>query len=185
VSRKTKIALPPGTELDFDNEDHRRHIEDEAFDDYDERPPRPTMRPPERSRYWWFWRFFAFFIRVPARRLWSTFSHWDLREGGLSGWVARYPLYPKIKDWLWRGRLTRLKRFVRWLVEDNYCCPSCGFDDYRDEIVIYADKDDTEGRTIELFEHVEGGGVDYWGEGQDAQGWLWCWRCGDVNWESV
>src|ERR1044072_7680409 len=82
VSRKTKIALPPGTELDFNNEAHYRHIMDEAYEGSDPRPYPPPRTRPERSRFWWFWRFFGFWIRVPARRLWNRFSPWGLGAGG-------------------------------------------------------------------------------------------------------
>jgi len=182
MSRKTKIALRAGTKLDFDEENHQRHIMDEAFDGHDERPSRPTMTPPERSGFWWFWRFVAFFIRMPARRLWRKFSHWDLREGG---WRARYSLYPKIKNWLDHGGATPIKRCIRWLVEANYCCPTCGFEDYSEEIILYDHPDEPDGREVNMFEYVDGGGLDYWGEAEDSRGWLWCWRCGDVNWEST
>jgi len=183
VSRKTKIALPPGTELDFNNEDHYRHIMDEAYEGSDPRPYRPTRTPPERSRFWWFWRFFGFWIRVPARRLWNRFSHWDLVEGGhCSGWRARYRLYPKVKDWLEKARGTRYRRLVAWLTESNFRCPTCGHRDFHEEITVY---DCPDGRTINMFEHVDGGGLDYWGEAEDARGWLWCYRCGDVSWESI
>ncbi len=182
MSRKTKIAIPPGTDLSYEDENHRRHIEEEAFAEYDQHPYRPTRKAPERSRFWWFWRFFGFWIRVPARRLWNKFSHWDLIEGGHSGWRARYPLYPKVKDWLEKGRRTRLKRLIEWLTEGNFRCPTCGNRDFHDEIMVY---DCPEGRTLDMFEHVEGGGLNYWGDPEDAHGWLWCYRCGDVSWEAV
>lgn len=196
MSRKTKIALPPGIELDFNNEDHRRHIEDEAYSCMDEPHPKPTMAPPERSRYWWFWRMFGFFIYMPGRKYGMRYlhHHWvpcvygeNYRPG-----YARYdwPFAKSIKEWIDRGpsagpRAFWLRRLLAWLTDVNVYsrCSWCGFTECDEEYTIYDGPDDTEGRTINMFEFLEGGGVDYWGEGQDAYGWLWCYRCGAVDWE--
>jgi len=186
MSRKTKIAVPPGTKLDWDDENHRRHLEDEAFA---EAPwveqPRPSMKAPERGRFWWFWRFYGFIVYVPLLRLWRWYYHAEHKE---TGYTHRFKSAKKLQDWMDRGgKRTRLQQFfikilhrLRW---PDYRCPHCGYDDYHDEHEVWVDHELV--RTINLFEMVSGGGVDYWGEANDCHGWQWCWRCGDCSWNSI
>lgn len=192
MSRKTRIALPPGTELDPDNPDHIPHILDECYEDM-ERHPKPKMAPPERSRWWWFWRAFGFFLYQPLRKYLMRYLERDW-VGAVYGeherpgyWVYRWPLAGPLKTWIERGRRGRLRNLLDWLTDINVYsqCSSCGFTEYDDEFTIYDGPDDTEGRTINMFEWLEGGDVDYWGEGQDAHGWQWCYRCGAVDWETT
>lgn len=193
---KTQLYVERGVELDWDNENHRRLIEEEAFaESY--RHPKPTMAPPERSPWWWLWRALGFFVYMPLRKSLMRYlaRHW---VGSVYGELAR-PGYWRydwlgaqtIKEWIERGprcgpRGSRLRRALHWLTEVNVYnqCSWCGFTEYHDEFTVHEHPDD-EGRTINMFEHVEGGGTDYWGEGQDAYGWMWCYRCGAVEWESA
>lgn len=192
IGRKSKIAVAPGTELDYDNPDHRRHIEDEA---YSEPPhPRPTMATPERSRFWWFWRAFGYLFFVPVRRVWAYYSfayYPRLPDDSLGPWTHRFPSSEAAEKWL-RGIpgtprwLWKVRGFLYWLLERNWSfdCPHCGFDDYGEDYTIYAESDDEEDRTIELFNFLEGGGTDYFGEANDCHGWQWCFRCGNREWET-
>lgn len=189
---KTKLYVEPGTDLDWDNENHRRILEEEAYAEY-YKHPKPTMARPERSRWWWLWRMFGYLVFLTARRAWAYYSHGSyvkMRGGELGPWRRRFESSEAVKNWLW-GRpstpkwLRPLREFLYWLLIKDYICTHCGFTDYGEEITFYAETEDGEDRTINLFEHVEGGGVDYWGEAEDAHGWMWCYRCGSVEWESV
>lgn len=193
---KTKLYVPPGTELDWDNENHRRILEEEAYAGYDDHP-KPTMKPPERSRFWWFWRFFGLFFYVPARRILHRYmahryvpTDYVRKIDGHN--VFDWPLAGALHEWIDRGirsgpKAFWLRRLLHWITDIHAYsqCLHCGFTEFDAEITIYSGPDDTEGRDINLFEHVEGGGVDYWGEGQDAYGWMWCYRCGSVAWEAT
>ncbi len=180
VGRKSKVAVPAGIELDWDNENHRRHIEEEAYAFPPH--PRPTMKPPPRSPFWWFWRMFGYIVFRPARRAWSyyTFAYYPhLHDRDHGPWTRRYPSSEKVYDWLRRSRRGTFANFLYWLFAKNYSlCPHCGFDCYEDSYYL----DD---KSYDMFELVEGGGIDYWGEANDCHGWMWCYRCGDVNWETV
>lgn len=186
MSRKTKIALPPGTNLedmDWDDENQRRHIEDEAYADYYKRP-KPTMAPPPRSPFWWFWRFFGELLYSPSRRLLHAYMGHDYVKGQNEFY---WPGAAALHKWVGRGAGHNsfwLKRVLYWITDIHPYgqCLCCGYTDYNDEIM---DPHDEDAPAINMFEHVEGGGVDYWGEGEDAHGWLWCWRCGNREWESV
>lgn len=191
---KTKLYVEPGTELDWDNENHQRLIEEEAYAEHDKHP-KPTMAPPERSRGWWFWRTFGFFVYMPLQKNLTRFlrRHWVdsvYGEHARPGfWRYDWPLAEKVSTWLERGatkgpRATWLRRILAWLTDVNLYdqCTWCGFTEYHDEYTVH-DHPDDDGRDINMFEHVEGGGVDYWGEGQDAYGWKWCYRCGAVDWD--
>lgn len=194
--RKTKLYVEPGTVLDYDNENHRRYIEEEAYADY-YKHQKPTMAPPERSRWWWFWRAFGLFVYMPGRKYLMKYlrSRWVdsvYGEHARAGF-ERYdwPLAKMIKRWIDRGpsrgsRAFWLRSVLAWLTDINVYdqCSSCGFTEYYGEYEIH-DHPDDDGREINMFEHVEGGGVDYWGEGQDAYGWKWCYRCGAVDWDSA
>lgn len=188
MSRKSRIALPPGTKLDFDNEDHQPYIMDKAYAGLEDHP-KPTMAPPERSRYWWFWKAFGLFIYMPGRkylmkfldRRWVGSVYGEFARPGY--WVYTWPFAGAIKAWIERGHRGGLRNLLRWLTDINVYsqCTWCGFTEYRDEVTVHEHPDD--GRVINMFEHVEGGGVDYWGEGQDAYGWKWCYRCGSIGWD--
>lgn len=186
AGRKSKIALPSGTELDYENPDHRRHIEDEAFSEPPH--PRPTMKTPERSRFWWFWRFFGYIVFVPARMAWAYYAYAyypRLPNDELGPWTRRFPSSEAVRNRLWGHGGSKIRAFLYWLfVKDYWICPHCGFTDFGDEYTIYATKDGEEDRTIDLFELVEGGGTDYWGEANDCHGWQWCYRCGHCSWET-
>jgi len=179
---KTRVALPPGVKLDGDNPDHQQWI----LADYEEerlRHPRPKMPTPERSRFWWFWRAFGFIVFSPARIFWSWYRsayYPALANGKMGPWTYRHPSCEAVKKWIGHGGV------LYWLLIRDYCiCPHCGFTGYGEDYTIYATRDGEEDRTVVLFEHVDGGGVDYWGEGQDAYGWMWCWRCGNCSWETT
>jgi hypothetical protein len=181
VSRKTIVAVPSDTELDWDNENHRLILEREAFSEPPH--PRPTMRTPERSRFWWVWRFFGYVVFVPARKAWAYYS----RSTG--PWSRRFRSSEAVRDWLWgHGSTPRwlrpVRQFLFWLFVKGWCCPHCGFTDFDEDYTIYPKTEDGEKRTVELFEHVEGGGVDYFGEAEDYHGWQWCFRCGFRSWET-
>lgn len=193
MSRKTKLYVEPGVELSWDDENHRRILEEEAFACFDEHP-RPIMAPPERSSWWWFWRAFGFFVYMPLRKYLMRYlgRHWVdsvYGEHARPGcWRYKWIGAETIKGWIKRGpsegpKAFWLRHLLVWLTDINVYsqCLHCGFTEYHDEFTVHADPDD-DGRTINMFEHVEGGGVDYWGEGQDAYGWLWCYRCGAVAW---
>lgn len=126
---------------------------------------------------------FGYFVMGPARWAWRKYTRYSYDpETGKS--VYWFPSSKKVHDWLWLGGGGRIRRFFYWLLFREYQCPHCGFDDFYDEYTIY-DKDGEELRTINLFEHIDGGLVDYWGEVEDARGWLWCYRCGAVSWEHI
>lgn len=194
---KTKLYIEPGTKLDWDNENHQRHLEEEAYADYD-RHPKPTMKPPPRSCCWWFWRFFGMFFYRPARKLLQEYLRHryvphDYERNIPSKDVFVWPFAGTVHRWLfeggpiWGSAAPRLKTFLDWIATPwpHHQCMCCGFTDRDPELRIYDGPSDEQGRIIEMFEHVEGGGVDYWGEGEDAYGWLWCYRCGSVEWDSV
>lgn len=194
MSRKTKIAVPPDTELDWDDENHRRHIEDEAFSGAPWiETGRPRRRPPERSRLWWFWRFYGVFVRVPLRRAFRAWlaSDWKRPDDpfGPGYEVYRWPGAESFKAWLDRGasagpRATWARKILGPIVEQRgWHCPTCGFEEFHEEHEVRKYGDLV--RTVDLFEPVFGGGVDYFGEAEDCHGWLWCWRCGQVSWETV
>ncbi len=170
---KTRLYIPPGTVLEWDNESHRRRIEDEAYADYDKHP-KPTKTPPERSPFWGLWRAFGMFLYDPIRTAGRGFL-WQ-RANGHAG-------AQRIHDWIGRGATKGkdakwLRALLSWLVDDHYStCPTCGFTEFHDEFTL------PDGRDVDMFEWVDGGDVDYWGEGQDAYGWQWCYRCGQVSWE--
>lgn len=189
MSRKTKLALPPGTkfeDLNWEDENHRRYIEDEAYDAYFGQHPKPVMAPPPRSRVWWFWRFFGELLYSPTRRLLHAYMSHDYVKGQNEFY---YPGAASLYNWI-RGGVQKgpnsfwLRRILHWITDIHAYgqCLCCGYGDYSDEIMDPADPD---GPSLDMFEHVDGGGVDYWGEGQDAHGWLWCYRCGNRQWESV
>ncbi len=159
MSRKSKLALPPGVTLDWDNPDHKRHIEDEAFASVPwlERG-RPTMKTPERGHLWWVWRFYGFFFYTPLR----TVAQRLFRNNFNRDWPS----------------------FIYRLLFADYNCPHCGFQDYGDEHEVWSE-DNALLRRVDLFELVEGGGLDYWGEAENCYGWLWCYRCGAVSWETI
>lgn len=189
MSRKTKLALEPGVELDWGNENHRRHMEDEAFAAAPwAEQPRPMMKAPERSGFWWFWRFYGLFFQVPMRDLYRWYSHSSYDAN--SGSVYRFKSAPKVRDWLWGHGAGKalvqmpFRYFLKRLLQDDYNCPHCGFDDYHDEHEIWNDQNERV-RTINLFEMVSGGGNDYYGEANDCHGWQWCYRCGDCSWNSI
>lgn len=182
---KTKLYIEPGTQLDWDNENHRRHIEAEAFSE--PRHPKPTMKAPPRSRFWWFWRAFGYLVFMPARMAWRYYRHaryLTLPDGNLGQWNYRFKSSETVERWLWYGRKSQkwmepVRKFFYWLFVQNYSiCPHCGYTCYEDEIRIHD-------KTVNMFEHLEGGGVNYYGEGEDAHGWMWCYRCGSVSWETI
>lgn len=194
MSRKTRIAIPPGTELDPDNEDHVPYILEEAYAEMDKHP-KPTRTPPERSRWWWFWRAFGFFIYRPARScLLKYLSHRYVppvygENGRPSYDVYAWPFASALDRWIKRGprrgsSALWLRTLLDWLsdIHRYSTCGWCGSTDYDSEITIYDDPEG-DGRDIDMSEFLEGGGVDYWGEGQDAYGWKWCYRCGAVEWD--
>lgn len=186
---KSRIAQPPGTELDLDDPDQQRWAMHDAMDEM-EHHHRPKMRPPERSRYWWFWRALGYVLFSPARVFWAWYHrayYPELRGGNLGRWTYRYPSSKRVKEWIEHGgRFRPLRRFLSWLLLRDWCiCPHCGFADYGEDYTIYSEREGEEDREIELFELVEGGGVDYFGEANDCHGWQWCYRCGAVNWETI
>lgn len=194
MSRKTRLALPPGTPLDPDNEDHQPYIMEEAFAEMD-RHPKPTMPRPERSRWWWFWRAFGLFVYMPSRKYLSRYLACRYvppvyGEHARPGYdVYTWPLARGLHTWIQRGskwgpRAFWFRTLLRWLTDINVYdqCSWCGFTGYCDEHEVQDRHGDTI-RTINMFELVEGGDVNYWGEGQDAYGWKWCYRCGAVEWE--
>lgn len=194
TSRKTLLAIdPPGRELDWNNENDLRHIEIEAYADYDKHP-KPTMAPPERSRWWWFWRFFGMFVYMPGRKYLRRYlNHRYVRKDWHSSGRDEYdwPFAERIQKWIDRGpskgrRAFWLRSVLAWLTDTNVYdqCSWCGNTAFHSEVEIFDGPDDTEGREINMFEWVEGGGVDYWGEGQDAYGWKWCYRCGANEWDT-
>ena len=109
MSRKTKIALPPGTnmeDLDWDDDNHRQHIEDEAYSSYYEDHPKPTMAPPPRSPWWGFWRFFGMFLYQPARRALHAYMRHDYVKGqDVFVWLGGGALY----KWIGRGGAATLR----------------------------------------------------------------------------
>lgn len=189
---KTKLYIEPGTELDWDNENHRRHIEAEAFASVDKHP-KPTVKAPPRSRFWWFWRMFGYLVFMPARRAWGYYTHAHylrLKDDELGPWTLRYQSSEAIKTWIsygcHRGSISAwIRGFFYWLFIQSYSiCPHCGFTEFEDEYRMRSRKD-PDGHLIEMFELVEGGGTDYWGEAEDCHGWMWCYRCGSVSWETI
>lgn len=146
------------------------------------------MKTPERSPWWWFWRAFGLFVYGPARTALRKY----LRRNWVKGqWLYSWPGAQALCEWIDR-RATKgprafwLRALLHWVMTDHpYSqCLHCGWTEYDEEHTLYG-RDGEELRTINLFEHVEGGGVDYWGEGQDAYGWQWCYRCGAVGWEAA
>ena len=196
MSSKTKLYIAPGVTLDWENENHRRAIEEDAYAEFD-RHPKPTMASPERSRWWWFWRAFGMFVYVPARRAIQAFMRYryvpeDYVRRQPAHKVYDWPFGRALHEWIERGpqkghRAFWLRAVLYWIttIYTYDQCLHCGFTELYDEFTIYDGPDDTEGRTIDMFEHVDGGGVDYWGEAEDAHGWMWCYRCGSVSWEAV
>lgn len=196
MSRKTKLAVEPGRELDWDDENDRRHLEEEAFASLDEHP-KPTMPPPERSRWWWFWRAFGMFVYKPARKALLAFMahRWvnsDYVRGIPGHEVYTWPFGRALHQWINHPgkagpRARKLRQVLYWITTIHHYsqCMDCGFTELEEEHTIYAHPDDTEGRTINMFEFLEGGGVDYFGEAEDAYGWMWCYRCGSVSWEAA
>ena len=186
IGRKSKVAVEPGVELDYGNENHRRHIEDEAYSD----PPRPRqkMKTPERSRFWWFWRFFGYIVFRPARRAWAyyAFAYYPhLPSGELGPWTRRFPSSEAVRNRLWGHGRHPVLAFLYWLFVKDFCiCDHCGFTDFGEDYTIYPTTEDGEERTIELFDFLEGGGTDYFGEANDYSGWQWCYRCGIRSWET-
>ncbi len=178
---KTRLYIPPGTVLDYDNENHRRQMEDEAFASIEDHP-KPTMKPPERSIFWAFWRMFGMFLYDPIRTIGRRFLWCRSDDHAGAKWI---------NDWIRRGA-TRgpnafwLRALLSWLFEDHYStCPTCGFTDFHDEFTILDEGSlllnkfkILDEQTINMFELVDGGG-----EGEDAYGWQWCYRCGQVSWE--
>lgn len=190
---KTRIALPPGVDLDLDDPDQQRWALHDAMDEM-ELHPRPKRDAPRRSRGWWFWRAFGYVVFSPARLLWAWYHrarYLELPGGELGPWTHRYPSSKRLEEFVrdgsrWPRRLMAVRDLLYWLLIRDYCiCPHCGFTDYGEEYTIYARREGEEDVTVDLFEHVDGGGVDYWGEGQDAHGWMWCWRCGFMSWGTV
>ena len=169
-------------------------MEEEAYRGEDEYP-KPKMKAPERHWAWWFWRMVGYLIYMPARRAWRWFyqsryenaSESEPWRGGT--YVYRFPISRRLKDWVQRTRNKRkfqpIRRFLYWIAcEWGFDCRTCGWDDYHNEDYVIYGKDGDELRTIELFDFLEGGGTDYFGEANDCCGWLWCYRCGDRHWTS-
>lgn len=190
---KTRIALPPGVELNLDDPGQQRWALHDAMDEM-ERHPRPKRDAPRRSRWWWFWRAFGYVIFSPARLFWAWYHrarYLELPSGELGAWTYRYPSAKRFEEllrsgWRWPRRLKPVRDCLYWLLIRDYCiCPHCGFTDYGEEYTIYAEREGERDVTVDLFEWVDGGGLDYWGEAEDAHGWMWCWRCGYCSWETV
>lgn len=171
MTRKTKLA---GVE-DMDHWD---------WGMFEDRHPKPTYTP-KRLWCWWFWRMYGYLIRLPLRRAWNYYHHYDLREP--HGWVPRFKSSPKVKEWLWgtgSGKaLVKLpiRYFLHKLLLDSYECPHCGFHAWGEDEIFDWKADGDKILADKLVEVVDSGGPgmegDYW-----SNGWKWCYRCGYHDW---
>jgi len=196
MSWKTRIYVPPETELDFDDPNHQRILLDQEYAEAEKARPRPTLNP-EVSRAWWFWRMFGWLIYVPARFALLKYLKHRWVDSRVSGRVYRpgYSVYQwpgahRLDHWISKGarrgsRAFWLRALLAWIVDPHHysTCLHCGFTGFDEDYTVY-DRLGEGIRTVELFEFLDGGGVDYFGEANDCHGWQWCYRCGNRTWET-
>lgn len=193
---KTKLHVEPDVELDMDNEDHQRILLEQAYKEEERARPKPALNP-KVSPAWWFWRLFGWLAYVPVRftlvkylkHRWQPYRvvNGRYQEGyKVYSWPGAQKLDRWIQSGARRGRgALWVRRLLNWFIDPNHysTCLHCGFTDFREDQIVY-DRHGEEGRTVDLFEMVEGGGTDYWGEANDCRGWQWCYRCGNLTWET-
>lgn len=166
-------------DIGLSREEERRLYEEMEAEDR-ARKGRPSYTP-ERSRLWFFWRMFGFFLRIPLRRVWGHYASDRYINGK---WTPRFASSKRVRDWMWHGR-GKIRRFLYWFLLKDYNCPCCGFDAWSDDELTFYDRQGNEIRTItNLMEVVDSGTSyyegEYWGEG-----WQWCYRCGSVEWRTL
>ena len=196
MSWKTKLYVPPEAELDLANEDHQRILMEREYAAEERQRPKPTLNP-QVSRFWWFWRMFGWLVYVPARFLLLKYlKHRWAHPGWVGGrYQVGYAIYDwpgaaALDAWIYKGaqrgsRAFWLRALLAWIADPHHysTCLHCGFIDFGEDYTIY-DRFGEGVRTVELFEFLDGGGVDYFGEANDYHGWQWCYRCGNRTWET-